>query len=200
MANVDRPGGLRPVGTGLSANWNGKTSVYAVAADDATAIFVGDLVKLTGGAAEAGEFIYGLDVEGVPEITQAAAGDKAVGVVVGFSPNQDSLMTKHRAASTARLAYVSDDPNTVYEIQEVSGGTALTSAAVGLNANVIVGSGNATTGLSAMELDNTTEASTAGLNLQILGLVKRPDNAYGEHAKWLVKINDHEFNVGQTGS
>jgi len=200
MANVDRPGGLRPVGTGLSANWNGKTSVYAVAADDATAIFVGDLVKLTGGAAEAGEFIYGLDVEGVPEITQAAAGDKAVGVVVGFSPNQDSLMTKHRAASTARLAYVSDDPNTVYEIQEVSGGTALTSAAVGLNANVIVGSGNTTTGLSAMELDNTTEATTAGLNLQILGLVKRPDNAYGEHAKWLVKINDHEFNVGQTGS
>lgn len=200
MANTDRPNGLRPVGTGLGANWNGKVNMYAVASDDGTAIFVGDLVKLTGGAAEAGETIYGVDVEGVAEITQVAAGDRAVGVVVGFMPNQDSLTTKHRAASTARIALVSDDPNTVYEIQEVSGGSALTSAAVGLNANVIVGSGNTTTGVSAMELDNTTEATTAGLNLKILGLVKRPDNAYGEHAKWLVKITDHEFSVSQTGT
>lgn len=200
MANVDRPGGLKPVGTGLGAPWNGKVNMYAVAADDTTAIFVGDLVKLTGGAGETGETIFGYDVEGVAEITQAAAGDKCVGVVVGFKANQDDLMKKHRVASTKRLAMVSDDPNTVYEIQEVSGGTALTSAAVGLNANVIVGSGNTTTGLSAMELDNTTEASTAGLNLQILGLYKRPDNAMGEHAKWLVRINDHEFQVGQTGT
>jgi hypothetical protein len=51
-----------------------------------------------------------------------------------------------------------------------------------------------------MTLDNTTEATTAGLNLQILGLVKRPDNAYGVNARWLVKINDHEFSVGQTGT
>ena len=51
-----------------------------------------------------------------------------------------------------------------------------------------------------MELDNTTEATTAGLNLQILGLVKKADNAMGEHAKWLVKINDSEFSVGQTGT
>jgi len=200
MANVDRPNGLRPVGTLGAANWNGKMSTYAVASDDTTAIFVGDLVKLTGGAAEAGENIYGMDVEGVAEITQAAAGDKCVGVVVGFSANQTDLTKKHRVASTARLAMVSDDPNTVYEVQEVSGGTALTSAAVGLNANVIVGSGNATTGISAMELDNTTEATTAGLNLQILGLVKKADNAMGEHAKWLVKINDSEFSVGQTGT
>ena len=200
MANVDRPNGLRPVGTLGAANWNGKVGMYAVAADDTTAIFVGDLVKLAGTAGEAGETIYGMDVEGVPEITQAAAGDKAVGVVVGFSANQSDLTKKHRVASTARMAMVSDDPKTIYEIQEVSGGTALTSTAVGLNANVIVGSGNATTGVSAMELDNTTEANTAGLNLQILSLVKKPDNVLGEHAKWLVKINDHEFSVGQTGS
>lgn len=200
MANVDRPGGLKPVGTGLGAPWNGKVNMYAVASDDTTAIFVGDLVKLAGTAGENGETINGYDVEGMPEITQSAAGDKSVGVVVGFLPNQDNLMQKHRAASQARVALVSDDPATVYEIQEVSGGTALVSGAVGNNANVVVGSGNTTTGLSAMELDNTTEANTAGLNLQILGLVKRPDNVLGEHAKWLVKINDHEFQVGQTGT
>lgn len=200
MANVDRQNGLRPVGSLSGAPWTGKVNMYAVASDDTTAIFVGDLVKLTGGAGEAGETIYGIDVEGTAEITQAAAGNKSVGVVVGFLANQDNLMQKHRAASQARMAMVADDPDTIFELQEVSGGTALTSAAVGLNVDIIVASGNTTTGNSGMELDNTTEASAAGLNLQIKGLVKRPDNAYGEHAKWLVLINDHEFRVGQTAT
>ena len=200
MANVDRPNGLRPVGTGAGAPWNGKTNMYVVNVADDTAIFVGDLVKLNGTSGLVGESANGYDIEGIAEITQAAAGDKAVGVVVGFLPNQDNLMTKHRVADTRRIALVSDDPDTLYEIQEVSGGTALTAVAVGLNANVIVAAGNATTGTSGMELDNGSEVSTAGLNLQIRGLVKRPDNNIGEHAKWLVSINDHEFNVGQTGS
>jgi hypothetical protein len=200
MANVDRPQGLKPVGTGLGAPWNGKVNMYVVESANDTAIFVGDLVKLNGTSGEAGETSFGLDLEGMPEIIQAAAGNKSVGVVVGFLANQDNLMQKHCPSETRRVALVSDDPNTVYEIQEVSGGTALTSAAVGLNADVIVGSGNTVTGMSGMELDNTTEAVTAGLNLQILGLVKRVDNSIGEHAKWLVRINDHEFQVGQTGS
>ncbi len=200
MANVDRPNGLRPVGTGLGAPWNGKTNMYVVNVADDTAMFVGDLVKLNGTSGLVGESVNGMDIEGIAEITQAAAGDKAVGVVVGFLPNQDNLMLKHRAADTRRVALVSDDPATLYEIQEVSGGTALTAAAVGLNANVVVGAGNATTGVSGMELDNATEATTAGLNLQILGLVKRVDNNIGEHAKWLVRLNDHEFSVGQTGT
>ena len=200
MANIDRPSGLKPVGTKGAANWSGKVNMYAVADDDTTAIFVGDLVKLAGTAGEAGEEIYGMDVEGMPEVTQSAAGDKSVGVVVGFLANQDNLTTKHRAASTARVALVSDDPDTIYEVQEVSGGTALTSTAVGNNANVVVGAGNATTGVSGMELDNATEANTAGLNLQILSLSKKPDNNMGEHAKWLVMVNDSEFRVGQTGT
>jgi hypothetical protein len=200
MANVDRPNGLRPVGTGLGAPWNGKVNMYVVESANDTAIFVGDLVKLNGTAGEAGETSFGLDVEGMPEIIQAAAGNKAVGVVVGFLPNQDNLMQKHCPSETRRVALVSDDPNTVYEIQEVSGGTALTSAAVGLNVDVVVAAGNTVTGNSGMELDNSTEAADAALNFQILGLVKRVDNAIGEHAKWLVKVSDHEFSVGQTGT
>lgn len=200
MANVDRPNGLRPVGTLGAANWNGKVNMYVVESANDTAIFVGDLVKLNGTSGEAGEFSYGMDVEGMPEVIQAAAGDKAIGVVVGFMPNQDNLMQKHCPSETRRVALVSDDPNTVYEIQEVSGGTALTSAAVGLNANVVVGAGNTTTGNSGMELDNASESTDAGLNVTILGLSKRPDNAIGEHAKWLVKITDHEFVTGPVGS
>jgi hypothetical protein len=135
-------------------------------------------------------------------ITRSAAGDDHVGVVVGFLADQDNLMRKHRAASTARIALVVDDPNVIFEIQEVSGGTALTADAVGLNANIAtVADANTTTGISKTELDNGTEATTAALDLKILGLSKKPGNNIGEHAKWLVKISTHTLGGGgSTGS
>lgn len=202
MANVDRPNGLRPVQHIGGSAWNGKTNMYLLPAADGTATFVGDLVKLGGSAGAAATVVNGIDVEGMPTIAQSAAGDGGVGVVVGFLPNQDNLSQKHRAASTNRIALVCDDPSVIYEIQEVSGGTALTATEVSLNANVVVGSGNTTTGASGMELDNSTEAATADLDLRIMGLVRRPDNNYGEHAKWLVMISTHQLNTmtGITGA
>lgn len=199
MANVDRPRGLFPVKYLSGAPYNGAVNMYLLDNGDGTATFIGDLVKLAGSSGAAAEVVQGIDVEGIPTIAQAAAGDKAVGVVVGFLPLSTALTTRHRTASTDRIALVADDPNLLFEIQEVSGGTALDKDAVGLNANVVVGSGDTTTGMSGMELDNSTEASDAALNLTIVGLAKRPDNAIGEHAKWLVKINDHQYSAGVAG-
>lgn len=201
MANIDRPGGLVPVKTINGAPWNGQTNMYLIPSTDGTATFIGDLVKLAGSAGAAGVVVNGIDVEGMPTIAQSAAGDLHVGVVVGFLPNQDNLVLRHRAASTNRIALVCDDPSVIFEIQEVSGGTALTAAAVGLNANAVVGSGSTTSGLSGMELDNSTEATTADLDLKILGMSPRPDNSIGEHCKWLVQINTHSYgnSAGNTG-
>lgn len=201
MPNIDRPGGLVPVKNIHGAPWNGQVNMYLIDSGNATATFIGDLVKLAGSAGAAGTVVNGIDVEGMPTIVQSAAGDLHVGVVVGFLPDFDNLTRRHRAASTNRIALVADDPDTVFEIQEVSGGTALTAAAVGLNANAVVGTGSATTGLSAMELDNATEAVTADLDLKILGMAPRPDNAIGEHCKWLVQINTHSYgnSAGNTG-
>jgi hypothetical protein len=193
MANTDRPQGLVPVKSITGAPWSGMTNQYLVRSANATAVFIGDLVKLEGEAGAAGTGVNGVDVEGMPSVVQSAAGDTHVGVVVGFLPNFDSLTTRHRVASTNRIALVCDDPNVLFEIQEVSGGTALTAAAVGLNTNVVVGSGSATTGLSAMELDNATEAATADLDLKIVAMSPRPDNNIGEHCKWLVLINTHSY-------
>lgn len=201
MANVDRPNGLVPVKHLNGAPWNGQVNMYLVPSSDGTAVFIGDLVKLAGGAGAAGTVINGIDVEGMPTVIQSVAGDLHVGVVVGFLPNQDSLTTLHRAASTNRIALVCDDPSVVYEIQEVSGGTALTAAEVGLNVNVVVGTGSTTFGISGSELNNSGEATTADLDLKILGLSPRPDNSIGEHAKWLVMINTHSYgnSAGNTG-
>lgn len=191
MANVDRPNGMVPVKYASGAPYNGAFNTYLVQAADATAIYLGDIVDLDGDAGGAGETVYGVDVEGMASVTKAAVAGPILGVVVGFSPDQDNLTKRYRAASEARLVYVADDPSLLFEVQEVSGGTALTSAAVGLNTNLVGTGGSTTTGISSMEVDNATEATTNTLAVRLVGLSKRPDNSFGEHAKWLVMINDH---------
>ncbi|MEX0932331.1 MAG: hypothetical protein WDZ61_00355 [Parcubacteria group bacterium] len=194
MANVDRPAGLSPVKYTSGAPYNGAANMYLVKTADTTAVFIGDMVDMDGSSGAAGTTVNGVDCEGIASISKAAVAGPAVGVVVGFLPDQDDLSKKHRVASTARIALVADDPGLLFEVQEVSGGTALTADAVGLNANLVDAGGSATTGLSGEELDNTTEAATNGLAVRIVGLSKRPDNVIGEHAKWLVQIMDHRFN------
>lgn len=185
MPNADTPFGLRPVRYLSGAPYNGACNVYSVAAGDGTALFIGDPVKITGDAQTINGVVYA-------DVNRAAAADVITGVVVGVVPaTADSLL--YRAASTQRLVYVVDDPNVLFEIQEVSGGTALTVAAIGLNADFVVGSGSTITGLSGVELNNATEDTTNTLGLKIWGLAPREDNAVGEHAKWLVRINRHHF-------
>ncbi len=180
MANPDTAFGLRPVQDLNGAPYNGAVKHYSTAAGDATAIYIGDPVILSGTSQTINGQIY-MDVD------QAATGDVIVGVVTAVLPvTQDSLI--YRAASTQRILAVAP-PNLVYEIQEVSGGTPLTANDAGLNANIVVGSGSTATGYSGVELNNATEATTNTLDLQIVGFVNRADNAIGEHAKWLVRIN-----------
>jgi len=184
MANADTAFGLRPVSNLDGSPYNGAIREFSTVTGDATAIFIGDPVILSGTSSNIG----GVDL---PDVDQAATGDVIVGVVVGVRPvTQDS--TIYRAASTARVLLVAP-PNLLYEVQEVSGGTALTTAAIGLNANFVVGSGSTATGYSGVELNNATEATTNTLDLQILGISPRADNVAGEHAKWLVRINRSQY-------
>jgi hypothetical protein len=56
-----------------------------------------------------------------------------------------------------------------------------------------VANASTTTGLSATTIDNSTEATTNTLDLKIIGLANKPNNAVGESAKWIVKINRHQY-------
>ena len=190
MANVDAPKGAIPIRHLDGSPYNGQVTMYLVPDTDATAVFVGDFVKLAGSAGTAGSFVNGIDVEGMPTIAQAAAGDTLIGSVVGFLAKQSDLTVKHREASTARIALVADQPDLVFEVQEDSVGAALTADEIGENADITVAAGSAVTGVSAMELDSSTHVTTTA-QLRILKLVKRPDNAIGTNAKWEVFINEH---------
>jgi len=185
MANADTPFGLRPVKYISGAPYNGAVNTYSTASGDGTAIFVGDPVILSGTSQTIGGYIY-------RDVDQAATGNVVVGVVVAvLHETQDSLV--YRAASTVRRLLVADDPGLLFEIQEVSGGTAIAAADIGLNANFVVGTGSTTTGMSGVELNNSGIDTTNTLDLQIVDVVNRDDNAIGEHCKYLVRINRHQY-------
>lgn len=187
MANSDRVKGFAPV-RHISSPWNGQTNRYYVVAGDATAIFVGDLVKLDGGS----------DGKGVRSVTQSAAAGASVGVVVGVEPTAGSLDTpQYRAASTAKYVYVVDDPNALFVVQEDGN---IGTAAVGLNCDVTIAAGSTITGNSGMELDSSETNTTATLQLKIIEAVQAENNdSTAANAKWIVKINNHQLNSG-TGS
>ena len=190
MANTDGAFGFRPVRY-LSGNpWNGAFNWYYIPSTDATATFIGDAVKSAGSADTLG--IY-------PTVAQAAATDAIRGVVIGFADqpymafDRTNLSRKYRPASTAMYAAVIDDPNVIFEVQEDSDGGALTADEVGNNMDIAVGSGNTTTGISAMELDSS-DAKTGAAQIRVLGLAPWEEgNELGEYAKWLVLINEHEL-------
>jgi hypothetical protein len=189
MANADKPSGCRVVGS-KSGYHEGQLTRMAILAADGTATFVNDIVKLSGTS----------DANGVPSIAQAAAGDTPVGIIVSFEVDGSNLELKHREASTLRYALVNTDPNVLFEIQEDSVGNSMPITDVGSNADVIVGTGSSISGLSAMELDSTTAATTATLVVAIESLVQREDNAIGNQAKWLCSFNVHQYgSVGVLG-
>lgn len=193
MANSNTPMGLVPIkndGGEIQKNY------YYIPSSYGTALFIGDPVVKTGTSntanVVAGQRQY--PAGSLPEINKATAGDDnpITGVIVGFLTNFDDTSKNYNPASTEAIAIVADDPSQHFEIQEETAGTALAATSVGLNANVVYAeSGSTVTGISGVELDTSTPASTGTFQLKILRLVDRVDNAIGQHAKWEVKINRH---------
>lgn len=206
FVNPNKPAGLSPVATLSGSEWTGKGRMYYIAEADTNAYYPGDLVALSGN---------GDTTRGIPGVTLGTAGATAVGVLmaVGTNPdggpyinsNQLQLTSAPGTKTQAYYAYVLDDPNVIYEIQEGSSGTNLTSAAIGSNANILYAAPATGVAVSGMVLDNTTVATTSTLNLKILGLARRQDNGFvsgsgGGAQKWWVLINNHSYRVGVTGA
>lgn len=183
MANSDIAFGLKPVRYASGAPYNGAANRYYVPSSDGTALFIGDPVIIAGSA----------DSDGVASVTRATAGSGAyiLGVVVGVEAETNDSLT-YRAASTERYVFVADDPNLIFEIQEDADGGALAATDVGLNADIIIAAGSTTTGLSGVELDSSTAATTNTLQLRIEGFAQRADNEIGANAKMECSINLHQ--------
>lgn len=188
MANANAPFGLQPVHAD-GRPWEGALNVYYVPSGDGTALYIGDVVKLTTSA----------ESDGTPHVTQAAAGDTPIGVFMGIAKPLNAHGTIYRPASEGAYVLVADDPDQYFLAQEESGGGALAVGSVSLNIDISVGAGSAVTGRSGMVLDSSTVTDSATPAFRLTRLAPLVGNAAGDHAKWIVKCNLHARAHGTFG-
>lgn len=182
MANTDAPNGFRPVMHLNGAPYNGQSRKYVCAED----MFMGDLVELTGA-----------DADGYAMVGRCDSGsDVVVGAVVGWAPSQTALTNLYCASGS--VVYVADSPDLIFEAQQDDG--TITDAGVGLNAQIVAAAGSTSSGVSNMEVDGSTVATTNTFPLRIMGFVDRIDNdRASSYSKLLVTINTHQYANGSTG-
>jgi hypothetical protein len=197
MANLNKPGGFAPVRNLNGAKWTGQGNIYYIASSDTNAYYPGDPVTLAS-AGSAG---------GLPGITRATAGSAMVGVLIAvgvnsqgsyYDPNNLALTSAPATKTKAYYALVVDDPNVIFEAQELDlSGSVLAASNIGQNLNFVYAAPASTAvAVSGAGLDNTTIANTATLNFKLWKLAQRIDNAIGQYAKWEVLINNHIYKGG----
>lgn len=183
MANVDKAFGLKPLGN-LSATGAQKQYGYQIADNQSGAIYQGDLVTLYDGYV----------VKFAPATHTAA-----LGVFNGCyytDPTTGKPTWKNYYPGSVNItsgtiqADVIDDPSQLFIIQADED---VVQADIGKNADVVGTGGSTTTGVSTMELDSSTIANSAALNLKIVGLYDAPGNSFGNYAVVVVKINEHLY-------
>lgn len=212
MANTNKPSGFTPVKYLNGADWDGRGTMYYIDQTDANAFFPGDLVKLAAGLDAA---------SGLQTVTLATASAASIGAIIAIgkspsattslrggpyiSPN-DLTITSAPATKTENwFCLVADDPNTIFEAQEivVSAHAALTKVDTSKNINIFIGAPATGVKVSGWGIDNNTSNTTATLPLKLMGLAQKFDqgafNTYGTFAKWLCMINNHTYR-GTTGS
>lgn len=172
MANADTARGFVPrrhAGGGvIRASGN-----YKIDNAYGTSIFTGDAVVLA-----SGYITIALENSANP-----------VGVFAGCqyrTADGETKFSPYWPASTATLndedvqAWVYDDPMIVYEVQTETATAYVNATHQGTSYDLQSGTGSTITGLSAMELDL---GDTGTGQWKVLGLVDRPGNAVGTHAK-----------------
>lgn len=203
MANTSRINGFRPVKHMNGAPYNGQANIYEVPAGETVPVFIGDLVKLSDSAATSGYPAVEAAVAASSQVNAVPIVGAVVGIVNAKMDPVDGRMTGgsisldtpvYRAASTKQLVLVADSPDIIFEA-EADASVAL--ADVGLNADIGASAHTLplVTGASPMYVYSTTAPSASATRpLQIMGIVKRPDNeAAAAYNKVLVKITTHAY-------
>lgn len=186
MANLSRPQGFRPTGYIGGAKYNGAQTLYAVSASDATAMFVGDMVKVD--STNDTTALTDAYAPVIPFVTVTGGTITTTvyrGAVVGFVPEPEfnntgraSLGLYYRLASTARYVYVVDTPTVILEAEE-SGTNSYVSATnnpVNKLLDLTAGSGVTTSGISGYTLTGAAGGATSNKPFRVLRLTQRPNN------------------------
>lgn len=134
----------------------------------------GDCVKRSAGVAGG---------NGDNEIAVATAGAAMIGVAAHYALAGEKVM-------------VWDHPDQEF-VGQADDATIDQNADIGLNASILATAGARK--LSAHEIDASSVATTATLELKVLRVLPAIDNALGAQVKCVVKINNHQL-AASTGS
>ena len=183
MANVNKPFGLRPSGN-LSATGAQKQYGYYIANNQSGAIYQGDLVVVYDG------YIIKYDASTHNAPTGVFNGCQYNDPTRADKPTWKNFYPGSITVNTGQIdCEVLDDPSQLFLIQ--AAGT-ITQADIGKNADPTASTtGSTTTGVSAGTLG--TPAKTAALTMKIVGLSNQADNALGQYAVVVVKLNQHQY-------
>lgn len=171
---VDAPYGLRPVNLIGGQVFAGSTRMFPIASGYNQNLFYGQVVQLT----TDGTII----VNGTTSGTSATAG--IVGVFLGCQYTNPSTNQRINAqywpsgtTTSDAIAYVCDDPDTIFQAVMCSTGTTLAFPgqwAVGKNAGLLQNGGSTTTGDATVAVGGAAPAASARI-MRIVGLV--PESA-----------------------
>ena len=173
MSNRDNPHGLAPLMRTLRG---GAPSVreYTKDASAGTAIFINDVVNREAD----GNIVAG----GTPNTTTFQ------GVALNYGP-----------ASTLSKHLVMDSPGALFEAQDNAAVDGFAEADMGLNANLVFGTGDAVSLISGHEINETGATTTSTLDVHLLRKVDAVDNEYGSHARIEIVFNKHRLLPGVAG-
>ncbi len=182
-----------PFGFVLRKNQNGQSRamVYTIASTYGTSIGYGDPVAL--------------DTNGT--LVAASATNDLLGIFAGVEYTDASgkpVISKRWPASTTATnikAYVYLDLNDVFEVQVGASGTGYVQAVIGAQADVVMGTPSAVTGMSTSYLNATPEAAGAQGQFRIIGF--GPDGVYDATTNpfptVLVQIAQSQYSANKVG-
>jgi hypothetical protein len=172
-ANADTPHGFNA--TGIMYGLNG----YPVDSSNDLAVFKGDMMilEVDGNITENG----GSDAHNVGSAESSTVVSSAVKAIL--------------AAATAGTVMVHYHPAQIYYAQ-IDPGAGAVAINYGENMDIaITHAGNTVTGISGMELDESTSAASAALVMSVHGIFNRLDNLIGDHAELRCSVNEHFMNT-----
>jgi len=189
--SVSAPYGLLPINLIGGQVFAGSTRLIPIPTNSSTAIFYGDVVKLTNAGVLAKD--AGTDVA------------TPVGVFLGCTYTDPTFGKTFRQyyPGTTNIsdvqAYVLDDPDALFKVAVVSATTTIgyvNRTAVGNNAVLVQNTGSTITGNSAVAIDDTT-ATTSTWPIRIIDVVPETATAGnpGSYTEVIVKWNQgmHQY-------
>ena len=200
---VDAPYGLKPVNLVGGLPFAGATRQIPIGNAYNTSIFNGDVVQLN----SSGNVII------TTLQNNASPVNGVIGVFLGCSytnpATKQKVFSQYYPASTAAddiLAYISDDPNALYKVVNVTSNVADSTTggllpayvsranSFGTNAELVLNTGSTTTGNSRMGvfINNVTSS----LPFRVVDIVTDSANSSGNFVEFIVKFNAgyHAYN------